>query len=121
MYAIAGHIVNAQAAAGISRRRLWHGGPNARKRWSIIPARQSTEARGDESVADVQYHDRMRTRPPSGEAVAPIGDLRPEQKVLHGDYCTLEPLDASRHADDLFAASHGQPGQEHLWDWLPAG
>ncbi len=72
-------------------------------------------------MADVQYHDRMRTRPPSGEAVAPTRDLKPEHKVLHGDYCALEPLDASRHADDLFAASHGQPGQEHLWDWLPAG
>ena len=72
-------------------------------------------------MAEVQYQDRMRTRPPSGEAVAPTRNLRPERKVLHGDYCTLEPLDPARHATDLFGASHGQPDQVHLWDWLPAG
>ena len=65
--------------------------------------------------------DRMRNRPPSGQAVPPTKGLRPERKVLHGDYCTLEPLDPTRHASDLFAASHGQPEQVRIWDYLPAG
>ena len=69
----------------------------------------------------VQYQDRMRTRPPSGQPVPPTKDVRPERKVLHGDYCTLEPLDPTRHASDLFAASHGQPDQVRIWDYLPAG
>ena len=72
-------------------------------------------------MAEVQYEDRMRTRPPSGNVVAPTKGLRPERKVLHGDYCTLEPLDPARHASDLFAASHGLPDQIRIWDYLPAG
>jgi RimJ/RimL family protein N-acetyltransferase len=72
-------------------------------------------------MADVQYQDRMRTRPPSGQPVPPTRNLRPEQKIMHGDYCTLEPLDAARHANDLFAASHGTPDQLHIWDYLPSG
>jgi RimJ/RimL family protein N-acetyltransferase len=63
----------------------------------------------------------MRTRPPSGRPVDPTKNVRPERKIMHGDYCTLEPLDPARHAVDLFAASHGQPGQERIWDWLPSG
>ncbi|MCA9861044.1 MAG: GNAT family N-acetyltransferase [Thermomicrobiales bacterium] len=77
---------------------------------------------GSEGVmATVHYEDRMRTRPPSGEPVSPMRGLSPERTVLHGDYCTLETLDPARHAGDLFAASHGQPGQQRLWDYLPAG
>lgn len=72
-------------------------------------------------MAAEQNTDRMRTRPPSGEPVAPLKGLRPQRKILHGDYCTLEPLDPARHASDLFAASHGQPEQERIWDYLPAG
>ena len=72
-------------------------------------------------MATVEYHDRMRTRPPSGEAVVPTRNVRPERKVMYGNYCTLEPLDLNRHAADLYAASHGESGQEHLWAWLPAG
>lgn len=72
-------------------------------------------------MSEVRFEDRMRTRPPSGEAVAPTRNVRPEAQVMHGRYCTLEPLDPTCHAADLYAASHGQPGQERLWDWLPAG
>lgn len=72
-------------------------------------------------MSEVRFEDRMRTRPPSGEAVAPTRNVRPEARVMHGRYCTLEPLDPTCHAADLYAASHGQPDQERLWDWLPAG
>jgi len=41
-----------------------------------------------------QYRDQMRNRPPSGQPVPPTMGRRPERKVLHGDYCTLEPLDS---------------------------
>ena len=57
----------------------------------------------------------------SGQAVPATKGLRPERKVLHGDYCTLEPLDVTRHASDLFAASHGQTDQVRIWDYLPSG
>lgn len=69
----------------------------------------------------VDYEDRMRTRPPSGDPVAPVQRARPDRKLLHGDYCTIEPLDQARHAPDLFAASHGAPDQLRIWDYLPAG
>ncbi len=72
-------------------------------------------------MAAEQYQDSMRTRPPSGQAVTPTRNLRPERKLLQGRYCTLEPLDPSRHDSDLFAASHGTPDQVHIWDYLPAG
>jgi RimJ/RimL family protein N-acetyltransferase len=110
-----------RAASGNARRRSCHLWRIGARRLQYHPATDHVDAGGDTSVAEVQYHDRMRSRPPSGEAVAPTRNQRPEQKVLHGDYCTLEPLDPGRHSTDLFDASHGQPGQERLWDWLPAG
>ncbi len=41
----------------------------------------------------------------------------PPAKVLEGQYCRLEPLDVSRHLDDIWAAN---AGQNQVWDWLPA-
>ena len=41
----------------------------------------------------------------------------PPAKVLEGQYCRLEPLDVSRHLDDIWAANAGHDG---VWDWLPA-
>lgn len=41
----------------------------------------------------------------------------PPARVLEGRYCRLEPLDAGRHLDDIWAANAGQP---QVWDWLPA-
>jgi RimJ/RimL family protein N-acetyltransferase len=32
---------------------------------------------------------------------------------------TLEPLDAGRHASDLFEASHGSEAALQIWDYLP--
>jgi RimJ/RimL family protein N-acetyltransferase len=35
----------------------------------------------------------------------PTAAKRPERITLHGQYCRLEPLDAKRHGDDLYAAA----------------
>jgi RimJ/RimL family protein N-acetyltransferase/GNAT superfamily N-acetyltransferase len=43
---------------------------------------------------------------------------RPERRVHEGRYLRLEPLDAARHRDDLFAAGSGE-GAEALWRYLP--
>jgi RimJ/RimL family protein N-acetyltransferase len=42
---------------------------------------------------------------------------RPERTVLEGRYCRLEPLDSSRHADALYAASMA-PGAEARFHYL---
>lgn len=42
---------------------------------------------------------------------------RPARVTLEGRYCRLEPLDAKRHGDDLFAAVMG-PGAEELYRYL---
>lgn len=42
---------------------------------------------------------------------------RPARVTLEGRYCRLEPLDAKRHGDDLFAAVMG-PGAEALYRYL---
>lgn len=41
----------------------------------------------------------------------------PPAKVLEGRYCRLEPLDVSRHLDDIWVAA---AGHDAMWDWLPA-
>ncbi|WP_284177739.1 GNAT family protein [Rhabdaerophilum sp. SD176] len=41
----------------------------------------------------------------------------PERRVLEGRYCRLEPLDAARHGDQLFAASMA-PGAEERHRYL---
>jgi len=41
----------------------------------------------------------------------------PLAKVLDGQYCRLEPLDVSRHLDDIWAVN---AGHDRVWDWLPA-
>ena len=38
-----------------------------------------------------------------------------------GRYVTLEPLDAARHAGELFEASPGSEVALHIWDYLPWG
>jgi len=43
---------------------------------------------------------------------------RPEQAVFEGHIVTLSRLDAEADADGLFAASHGQAGDEHIWRYL---
>lgn len=43
---------------------------------------------------------------------------RPEFGVITGQGCRLEPLSASAHAADLFAANRAS---DAIWDWLPYG
>ena len=42
----------------------------------------------------------------------------PKHMTLEGRYCRLEPLNAEKHAALLFKAFEGQ---DHLYDYLPAG
>src|SRR4051812_35440270 len=63
-----------------------------------------------------------RVEAPSTAAVPdPSPAPRPERRSHEGRYVLVEPLDAAAHADALFAASHGDPEREHIWDYLPYG
>jgi RimJ/RimL family protein N-acetyltransferase len=57
----------------------------------------------------------------SGEAVRPPPGRSPERRLLEGRYVLLEPLDASRHAAPLYAASHESDGAKGVWTYLPDG
>src|SRR5918993_2157819 len=46
---------------------------------------------------------------------------RPERRSHEGRYARVEPLDPAAHAQALFAASHGDPRRERIWDYLPYG
>jgi len=57
---------------------------------------------------------------PIGEPVPDWhGCATPTREVMRGRFCTLEPLDAQRHADDLFAA-YGKD-EDSLWTYLSDG
>jgi hypothetical protein len=61
-------------------------------------------------------------RPLSGAKIEHLPSaLVPARTALIGRYVTLEPLDAARHAGDLFEASHGSEAALHIWDYLPWG
>ena len=45
---------------------------------------------------------------------------RPPRTPMHGRFCTVEPLDAARHAGDLFAANRLKPDGAN-WTYLPYG
>ncbi|KTB74704.1 MULTISPECIES: GNAT family N-acetyltransferase [Pseudomonas] len=45
----------------------------------------------------------------------------PTTKTLTGRFIRLEKLDATRHADDLWAALQGPNADPKLWDYLPYG
>ena len=61
-------------------------------------------------------------RPLSGAKVGqPLSALVPARTALIGRYVTLEPLNAARHAGDLFEASHGSEAALRIWDYLPWG
>ena len=63
-----------------------------------------------------------RSTPPS---TAPVPDPDPRERPLHeelvGRYVTLEPLNAERHAAELFVAGSGDPQRTRIWDYLPYG
>jgi len=61
-------------------------------------------------------------RPLSGAAVAGLPSaLVPARTTIAGRLVTLEPLDAARHARDLYEASHGSAAALRIWDYLPVG
>jgi RimJ/RimL family protein N-acetyltransferase len=45
----------------------------------------------------------------------------PDARPIAGARVRLEPLDAERHGDDLFAAAHGPGADPRLWDYLGYG
>src|SRR5215211_9065487 len=60
-----------------------------------------------------------RDRPPSGAPVDPLPPALWPARVVHdGRYARLEPLDTRRHAEELYAASHGDEAGERIWDYL---
>src|SRR5262249_41469 len=73
-------------------------------------------------MADIENIERPYPRPASGAKVGHLPSaLVPARTALIGRYVTLEPLDAARHAGDLFEASHGSEAALRIWDYLPWG
>jgi RimJ/RimL family protein N-acetyltransferase len=59
---------------------------------------------------------------PVGERVEPLPSGRSPVRVpLQGSYVRLEPLDAKRHAESLFALSHSRPEDAALWTYMAYG
>jgi RimJ/RimL family protein N-acetyltransferase len=50
-----------------------------------------------------------------------IPAIAPDSPTLCGRYVTLEPLDAARHADALYAAAEGDAADPLLWRYLGYG
>jgi RimJ/RimL family protein N-acetyltransferase len=66
--------------------------------------------------------ERAFPRPLSGAKVGRLPSAQvPARSALAGRFVTLEPLDAARHASDLFDASHGSADALRIWDYLPVG
>lgn len=73
-------------------------------------------------MAEIENAERPYPRPLSGVKVERVPSaLVPARTALMGRYVTLEPLDAARHAGELFEASHGSEAALHIWDYLPWG
>lgn len=63
-----------------------------------------------------------RNRPLSDAVVEPLPPALRPARVLHtGRFVSLEPLDARRHATELFQAGHNSPESMRIWDYLPYG
>jgi len=61
-------------------------------------------------------------RPLSGDKVNnPPSGLLPSRVPLAGTEVTLEPMNAAKHAADLFQASHGSDDGLRIWDYLAYG
>jgi RimJ/RimL family protein N-acetyltransferase len=73
-------------------------------------------------MAEIENAERPYPRPLSGAKVGHLPSaLVPARTALIGRWGTLEPLDAARHAADLFEASHGTEAALRIWDYLPWG
>src|SRR5262249_13139409 len=76
----------------------------------------------DKLFTDVEAYEHPYPRPLSGAKVEHLPSaLVPARTSLIGRYVRLEPLDAARHASDLFEASHGSEAALRIWDYLPWG
>lgn len=61
-------------------------------------------------------------RPLSGELVTRLpSSLLPQRTVIEGRFVDLEPQDASKHAQELFEAGHGNEAALKIWDYLAYG
>ena len=73
-------------------------------------------------MAGIENVERPYPRLLSGAKIGHLPSaLVPARTALVGRYVTLEPLDAARHAGDLFEASHGSAAALRIWDYLPWG
>jgi RimJ/RimL family protein N-acetyltransferase len=64
----------------------------------------------------------VRNVAPSVAAVSdPSPAPRPQRLSHEGRNARVEPLDPGAHTAALFAASHGDPERERIWDYLPYG
>jgi RimJ/RimL family protein N-acetyltransferase len=73
-------------------------------------------------MSEIENAERPYPRPLSGAKVGRLPSaLVPARTALVGRCVTLEPLDAARHAADLFEASHGSEAALRIWDYLPWG
>ena len=69
-----------------------------------------------------EFYEDIFPRPLSGEKViTPPPALVPSRTPLKGQYVTLEPLEADKHAEALFEASHGSEEALKIWDYLTYG
>lgn len=57
---------------------------------------------------------------PVGIALEAVHANRPSRITLEGRFARLEPLDAERHARDLYDATHG-PDREAIWAYIGDG
>ncbi|MGI9521420.1 MAG: GNAT family N-acetyltransferase [Hyphomicrobiaceae bacterium] len=61
-------------------------------------------------------------RPLSGDAVMRLPPaLVPTRAILMGQEIQLEPQDAAKHANELYAAGHNSDDGLKIWDYLPYG
>ena len=69
-----------------------------------------------------EHYEEIFPRPLSGAKVTRLPPaLVPSRIPIKGQYVTLEPLEASKHAEQLFHASHSSEEALRIWDYLTYG
>lgn len=67
-------------------------------------------------------HEKIYPRPLSGAQVSNLPpSLVPARVPLKGRYVSLEPQEASKHAEELYQASHGTEEALRIWEYLTYG
>lgn len=70
-------------------------------------------------MSDVSAPETVPTAPrPQGEPVTGGPARRPERVVMEGRHIAVRPFDVDLHGADIFAAAHGSPEHDALWDFL---